>query len=120
MEDVLGIDFAISRRRVMASAWENAVIKKMIVSSYVTLCLVGWSLSLAPAGETKVGPDKKTWDTVAQKAAIIAALREKVWPLWAQGKLRPFTYRQFPLRDAAAAHALMESSEHIGKILLVP
>ena len=58
--------------------------------------------------------------SVAQKAAIITALREKVWPLWAQGKLRPFTWRQFPLREAAAAHTLMESSEHIGKILLVP
>ena len=58
--------------------------------------------------------------SVAQKASIIAALREKVWPLWAQGRLRPFTYRQFPLREAAAAHRLMESSEHIGKILLVP
>jgi NADPH2:quinone reductase len=58
--------------------------------------------------------------SVAQKAAIIAALREKVWPMWTPGKLRPFTYRQFPLREAAEAHRLMESSEHIGKILLVP
>ena len=58
--------------------------------------------------------------SVAQKAAIIAALREKVWPMWDAGKLRPFTFRQFPLREAAAAHRLMESSEHIGKILLVP
>jgi len=58
--------------------------------------------------------------SVEQKAGIIAALREKVWPMWAGGKLRTFTYRQFPLREAAAAHALMESSEHIGKILLVP
>jgi NADPH2:quinone reductase len=58
--------------------------------------------------------------TVAQKAAIIAALKEKAWPLWAAGKLRPFTYRQFPLTDAAEAHRLMESSRHIGKILLVP
>jgi putative PIG3 family NAD(P)H quinone oxidoreductase len=58
--------------------------------------------------------------SVAQKAAIIAALREQVWPMWEQGKLRPFTFRQFPLREAAAAHALMESSNHIGKILLVP
>jgi NADPH2:quinone reductase len=57
--------------------------------------------------------------TVVQKAAIIAALREKVWPLWAAGKLRPFTYRQFPLAEAAEAHRLMESSRHIGKILLV-
>lgn len=58
--------------------------------------------------------------SVEQKAAIIAALREKVWPWWSQGKLRTFTYRQFPLREAAEAHRLMESSEHIGKILLVP
>jgi NADPH2:quinone reductase len=47
-------------------------------------------------------------------------LREKVWPLWAAGKLRPFTCRQFPLAEAAEAHRLMESSTHIGKILLVP
>jgi NADPH2:quinone reductase len=58
--------------------------------------------------------------TICHKAVIIAALREKVWPMWAAGKLRPFTYRRFPLREAAAAHRLMESSEHIGKILLVP
>jgi NADPH2:quinone reductase len=57
---------------------------------------------------------------VAEKAAIIAALKEKVWPLWAQGKLRTFTYRRFPLAQAADAHRLMESSQHIGKILLIP
>ncbi|MBV9861116.1 MAG: NAD(P)H-quinone oxidoreductase [Alphaproteobacteria bacterium] len=58
--------------------------------------------------------------TVAQKAAIVAALRQKVWPLWESGKLRTFTYRRFPLVEAAEAHRLMESSGHIGKILLVP
>jgi putative PIG3 family NAD(P)H quinone oxidoreductase len=58
--------------------------------------------------------------TVEQKAAIIAELREKVWPLWTTGKLRVFTYKQFPLVEAAEAHRLMESSQHIGKILLVP
>jgi putative PIG3 family NAD(P)H quinone oxidoreductase len=58
--------------------------------------------------------------SIAEKAAIIAALREKVWPLWPAGKLRPFTYKQFPLGEAAEAHRLMESSLHIGKILLVP
>src|SRR5438132_240276 len=57
---------------------------------------------------------------VEQKAAIITALKQKVWPLWAAGKLRPFTYRQFPLAEAADAHRLMESSTHIGKILLIP
>jgi NADPH:quinone reductase len=57
--------------------------------------------------------------SIAEKASIVAALRQKVWPLWAAGKLRPFTYKQFPLREAAEAHRLMESSQHIGKILLV-
>ena len=58
--------------------------------------------------------------TVEEKAAIIAALREQVWPLWAAGKLRVFTFKRFPLVEAAEAHRLMESSRHIGKILLVP
>jgi NADPH2:quinone reductase len=57
---------------------------------------------------------------IAQKAAIVAALKEKVWPLWAQGKLRTCTYKTYPLVEAAEAHRLMESSRHIGKILLVP
>jgi len=57
---------------------------------------------------------------VEKKAAIISALRERVWPLWAAGKLRTFTYKQFSLVEAADAHRLMESSHHIGKILLIP
>jgi NADPH2:quinone reductase len=57
--------------------------------------------------------------SVAEKAAIVAALKDKVWPLWAQGRLRTCTYKTFPLAEAAKAHALMESSTHIGKILLV-
>jgi NADPH:quinone reductase-like Zn-dependent oxidoreductase len=57
---------------------------------------------------------------VEEKAAIISALREKVWPLWAAGNLRTFTYQQYPLVEAAEAHRLMESSRHIGKILLIP
>src|SRR5580704_1182479 len=58
--------------------------------------------------------------SVADKAQIVAALKDKVWPLWAQGKLRTCTYKTFPLVEAAQAHALMESSQHIGKIILVP
>ncbi|HVH74961.1 MAG TPA: NAD(P)H-quinone oxidoreductase [Stellaceae bacterium] len=58
--------------------------------------------------------------SVEEKAAIVKALRERVWPLWAQKKLRTFTYQRFPLAQAAEAHRLMESSRHIGKILLVP
>jgi NADPH2:quinone reductase len=57
--------------------------------------------------------------SVAEKAGIVAALKDKVWPLWAQGRLRTCTYKTFPLAEAAKAHALMESSTHIGKIVLV-
>jgi NADPH:quinone reductase len=46
-------------------------------------------------------------------------LRQEVWPLFEQGRVRPIVYRTFPLKEAAAAHRLMESSEHIGKIVLV-
>jgi putative PIG3 family NAD(P)H quinone oxidoreductase len=53
-----------------------------------------------------------------RKAAIARALRERVWPLFEGGRLKPVIYRVFPLQEAAAAHALMESSQHIGKIML--
>ncbi len=56
---------------------------------------------------------------VADKAAIANRLREEVWPLIEAGKVRPVIDRIFPLAEAAAAHRLMESSRHIGKILLV-
>jgi putative PIG3 family NAD(P)H quinone oxidoreductase len=54
----------------------------------------------------------------ARKAAIAASLRERVWPLFEAGRLKPVIHRVFPLAEAAAAHALMESSRHIGKIVL--
>ncbi|WP_044559250.1 NAD(P)H-quinone oxidoreductase [Azospirillum sp. B4] len=56
--------------------------------------------------------------TAAEKAAIAASLREKVWPLLARGAIRPVIHQTFPLEEAAAAHALMESSQHVGKIVL--
>jgi putative PIG3 family NAD(P)H quinone oxidoreductase len=56
---------------------------------------------------------------IADKAAIAAAVREHAWPLLESGAVKPVVYATFPLRDAAAAHRLMESSEHIGKIVLV-
>lgn len=56
--------------------------------------------------------------SVAEKAEIARALEEDVWPLFAAGQCRPIIFRTFPLKEASAAHALMESSEHIGKIVL--
>lgn len=57
---------------------------------------------------------------VAAKASIARALEEKVWPLLAAKTIRPVIHARFPLAEAAAAHALMESSAHVGKIVLVP
>ena len=56
--------------------------------------------------------------TVAQKAAIAAAVRLHVWPLFETGRVRPVIHTTFPLADAAGAHRLMETSAHIGKIVL--
>jgi NADPH2:quinone reductase len=56
--------------------------------------------------------------SVAFKAAIAERLRSVVWPLIEAGRIRPMLYMTFPLAQAAAAHALMESSQHIGKIVL--
>src|SRR5690606_6100086 len=54
----------------------------------------------------------------AEKATIVAAVREHVWPLVAAGRVRPVIHQRFALADAADAHRLMEQSSHIGKILL--
>ncbi|AVO42120.1 NAD(P)H-quinone oxidoreductase [Simplicispira suum] len=55
---------------------------------------------------------------VAFKAAIADSLRSKVWPLFAAGKVAPVVHSTFPATQAAEAHALMESSQHAGKIVL--
>ena len=55
---------------------------------------------------------------VAFKAAIAQACREHVWPLLAGGRVKPVIHSVFKAPDAAAAHALMESNQHVGKIVL--
>jgi NADPH:quinone reductase-like Zn-dependent oxidoreductase len=56
--------------------------------------------------------------TAADKAQMANELHEKVWPLLQQGKCLPVVHQVFDLREAAKAHELMESSTHIGKIML--
>jgi NADPH2:quinone reductase len=75
--------------------WRHIMVKRLTVT--------GSTLRASPA---------------ARKAEIARALRERVWPLFAQREIRPVIHRVFPLADAAAAHALMESGAHIGKIML--
>ncbi|MGW8540818.1 NAD(P)H-quinone oxidoreductase [Streptomyces albidoflavus] len=55
----------------------------------------------------------------SEKAAIVAAVREHVWPLIDTGRVRPIVDREVPMRDAATGHRVLEESSHIGKVLLV-
>ena len=57
--------------------------------------------------------------SVAQKGEIAQSLRAKVWPLLESGKIAPVIFKTFPLAQAADAHRLMESSAHVGKIVLL-
>ena len=56
--------------------------------------------------------------SLAFKTAIAAALKEKIWPLLASGAIKPVIHSTFAAADAAKAHALMESNQHVGKIVL--
>jgi putative PIG3 family NAD(P)H quinone oxidoreductase len=58
--------------------------------------------------------------SVAEKGALAAAVKANVWPLLESGAVRPVIHATFPLRAAADAHRLLESSRHIGKIVLIP
>src|SRR5690242_8351517 len=67
---------------------------------------------------TYTGPTLRT-PPPASKARVARELEEKVWPLIESGKIRVVTGKTFPLAEAARAHALMESAQHTGKIVLV-
>ncbi|MFI6683048.1 NAD(P)H-quinone oxidoreductase [Streptomyces sp. NPDC050485] len=54
----------------------------------------------------------------SEKAAIVAAVREHVWPLISSGRVRPVVDRTLPLADAAEGHRVLEASTHVGKVLL--
>ena len=54
-----------------------------------------------------------------EKAAIVAAVREHVWPLVSEGHVRPVVDREIPMPEAGEAHRVVEESGHVGKVLLV-
>jgi len=110
--DMVGGDYIEKNIRCLALEGRMAMIAFLQGSKVMTewrhvmmkrLTITGSTLRASPA---------------ARKAQIAANLREKVWPLFASGKLKPVIHRVFPLAEAAEAHRLMESSAHIGKIML--
>jgi len=56
--------------------------------------------------------------SIAAKAAIVASVEANVWPLVANRRVRPIVHASYPLEDVRAAHELVESSKHVGKVLL--
>lgn len=92
--------------RIVNIAYLNGAIAEVNFSAVMRkrLTLTGSTLRARPAEE---------------KAQIARQLEEKIWPLVASGKIHPIIHKQFPLASAADAHRLMESSTHIGKIILV-
>lgn len=114
------------------------VILDMVGGSYVprnirALAVEGRMVQIAWLGGSKIDADfvmlmvkRLTWTgstlrprSVEQKGEIARALEANVWPLIEAGKVKPVLFKTFPLAEAAEAHRLMESSAHIGKIVLV-
>lgn len=75
-------------------------------------CMLARRLTVQAAGLRNRGPENK--------AIIVSEVEKNVWPAIAEGKVKPVVYKSFPMSEAAEAHRLIESSKHIGKILLIP
>ncbi|WP_426196710.1 NAD(P)H-quinone oxidoreductase [Massilia sp. DWR3-1-1] len=89
----------------------------------VFIALLGGAKATVPLGQILMRRLTLTGSTLrprplAFKAAIAAKLRQHVWPLLEAGTIKPVIFQSFPLAQAAQAHALMESSSHVGKIVL--
>ena len=129
-------DFAEEVARITGGAGVD-VILDMVAGSYVakevqSLAADGRLVIIAVQGGVKAEVDaglvlrKRLTITgstlrprpVAFKGAIAQALKREVWPMLESGKVRPIIYKVFDAADAAQAHALMESSQHTGKIVL--
>ena len=129
-------DFAAEAKKLTGGAGVNVVLD-MVAGSYVAReveCLAedGRIAIIAVQGGTKAEFNAGmvlrkrlviTGSTlrprpVAFKAAIAASLKQNVWPLLESGAIKPVIYKTFPAAQAAQAHALMESNQHIGKIVL--
>jgi NADPH2:quinone reductase len=96
---------AVDGRLVQVSVMEGARVDRLDLSRVMQRRLVITGSTMRPR-------------TSAQKGALAQALRERVWPALAAGRCGPPVYATFPFAEAADAHRLMESSAHIGKIVL--
>ncbi len=110
--DMVGGSYTIKNLRSLAPGGRLVYINFMESSkAEIDLALVlGRQLTITGSG---LRPQ-----TVERKGRIAASLEERAWPLFPAGKIKPVIDSVYPLADAAEAHRRMESSEHIGKIML--
>jgi len=112
--DMVGADY-VQRNMAAASVWGRIVNIAYQDGAKVTL-------DLGPMLRKRLTMAATTLRarSVAEKGAIRDALMEKIWPLVTEGRIRPVVDRRFPLAEAQAAHHVMASGGHAGKILLLP
>jgi NADPH2:quinone reductase len=110
--DIVGANYLA--RNLEAAAVEGRVVVISLMSGAKTEINLGTILTkrLTLTGSTL------RIRSVAQKALIAESVRRHVWPLIAEGRVKPIIHATFPLDRASDAHRLMESSQHIGKIVL--
>jgi NADPH:quinone reductase len=116
-----GIDVTLDM--VAGSYVQRNIDVAAIEGRIVTISMLGGSKAEINMGQVLVRRVTLTGSTlrartVAQKAAVADAMRHNVWPLIESGKVKPVIFKTFPLNEASEAHRLMESSNHIGKIVL--
>jgi NADPH:quinone reductase len=110
--DMIGGDYIQKNLSIMAVEGRHVSIATQhgVVAEVNFVSIMGKRLTLTGSG---LRPR-----SVAEKGAIAAALQQKVWPLLDAGKVKPVIFRTFPLNEAGDAHRLLETSSHIGKIML--
>jgi len=111
--DIVGGDYV--QRNLSSLALEGRLIQIAVMSGRTA------EIALTPILQRRLTITGSTLRprSVAEKGAIAKALRQHVWPLLESGVVKPIVYATFPLLAAAEAHRVMESSEHIGKLVLV-
>jgi len=110
--DMVGGDYIGKNMSVLATEGRHVSIATQhgVVAEVNFVTIMGKRLTLTGSG---LRPR-----SVAEKGAMAASLHQKVWPLLEAGKVKPVIHRTFPLAEAGEAHRQLETSSHVGKIML--
>jgi NADPH2:quinone reductase len=110
--DMIGGDYTASNLQSLAEEGRLVLINMMLGKD------VGIDLSLVMRKRLTITGSTLRARDVAFKTGIAQSLEKNIWPFFGQDKIQPVIYKVFPAKEAAEAHRLMESSQHMGKIVL--